>query len=197
MLTTIPLHPVLLPGIVGLLILLQELVLLARKRSQHQTSTRVDRSSLALLWGINLASIVLAIPFGTYHLPPELHFHMNYALILVIVVLLCAGMFLRFWSVFTLGAYFTVNVAIHREHRVVSHGPYALVRHPSYTGLLLELLALAVSYQHVVSLLIIMVPAIVMVLVRIAIEEHILKAHLGHEYKQYHHQTYALVPYLY
>lgn len=197
MLTSLPLHPVLLPCIVGLLILLQELVLLARKRSQHQTSTRLDRSSLALLWGTNLATILLAIPIGWYHIPPELYFHLNYAVILLIFVLLMAGMFLRFWSVFTLGAYFTVNVAIHREHRVISHGPYALVRHPSYTGLLLEIVALAVSYQHFVSLLIIMVPAIVMVLVRIAIEEHILKAHFGHEYKQYYHQTYALVPYLY
>ncbi|KAI0759601.1 hypothetical protein BD413DRAFT_487558 [Trametes elegans] len=47
---------------------------------------------------------------------------------------------LRLWSYHALGALFTFEVFIKDEHALVASGPYALVRHPSYTGTILMLL---------------------------------------------------------
>ena len=53
------------------------------------------------------------------------------------LVLVWAGVALRQWAVWTLGRFFTWQVIVRRDHELVTSGPYAFVRHPSYTGWLL------------------------------------------------------------
>ena len=48
-----------------------------------------------------------------------------------------AGGLTRIWCHHTLGRFFTWQVIVRRDHELVTSGPYALVRHPSYTGWLL------------------------------------------------------------
>ena len=45
-----------------------------------------------------------------------------------------AGASFRIWAFRTLGALFTGEVSLRRDHALVTRGPYVLVRHPSYTG---------------------------------------------------------------
>jgi protein-S-isoprenylcysteine O-methyltransferase Ste14 len=47
------------------------------------------------------------------------------------------GLLLRWWSFVTLGKYFTFILKTSADQPVVDRGPYRLLRHPSYTGLLL------------------------------------------------------------
>jgi Isoprenylcysteine carboxyl methyltransferase (ICMT) family len=49
------------------------------------------------------------------------------------------GLLLRWWSFVSLGRYFTVVVRTSEDQPVVDRGPYRVLRHPSYTGLLLAL----------------------------------------------------------
>jgi len=41
---------------------------------------------------------------------------------------------LRVWAMYTLGHLFTFVVSIRKDHKLITDGPYAYVRHPSYTG---------------------------------------------------------------
>ncbi|GJE88939.1 isoprenylcysteine carboxylmethyltransferase family protein [Phanerochaete sordida] len=50
------------------------------------------------------------------------------------VALVVAGGSLRMWCYRTLGRHFTFQVTILEGHKLVTSGPYAVVRHPSYTG---------------------------------------------------------------
>jgi len=50
------------------------------------------------------------------------------------LVFLICGAF-RVWSMHTLGHLFTFTLSIRKGHKLIAHGPYAFVRHPSYTGL--------------------------------------------------------------
>ncbi|KAJ8473416.1 hypothetical protein ONZ45_g16306 [Pleurotus djamor] len=57
------------------------------------------------------------------------------SLILVIGGMMAvAGSLLRLWCFKTLGKMFDFQIRIHADHQLVTSGPYAYVRHPSYTG---------------------------------------------------------------
>ena len=70
------------------------------------------------------------------------------------VVLFVAGLILRWWAIITLGRFFTVDVTIEKDHELVERGPFRIVRHPSYTGVLLAFVGLALSLGKSVALLI-------------------------------------------
>ncbi|KAI0653098.1 ICMT-domain-containing protein [Cubamyces menziesii] len=48
------------------------------------------------------------------------------------------GGLLRIWCYRTLGRFFTWELSVQREHKLVTSGPYALVRHPAYIGTILR-----------------------------------------------------------
>ena len=48
---------------------------------------------------------------------------------------------LRLWSFHTLGRYFTLTIQTSSDQPVIADGPYRLIRHPSYAGLLLIIMA--------------------------------------------------------
>ena len=49
------------------------------------------------------------------------------------------GMAFRLWAVLTLGRFFRTSVLVHDDHTLVARGPYRVLRHPSYTGLIVTL----------------------------------------------------------
>ncbi|HET6463935.1 MAG TPA: isoprenylcysteine carboxylmethyltransferase family protein, partial [Candidatus Krumholzibacteria bacterium] len=112
----------------------------------------------------------------------------------IALVLLVGGLALRWTSVMFLGRYFTVNVAVMKDHRVVDSGPYRYVRHPSYSGLLLAFLGLGLFFNNWLSLVIVIVPITMALVYRIRIEEAALGAAMGPEYSAYCARTKRLVP---
>ena len=112
-------------------------------------------------------------------------------------LLWACGIALRWWSISVLGRYFTVKVAIAQDHRIVRTGPYRLLRHPSYTGVLLACLGLGICIGNWVSLVLLVVPTTFALLWRIRIEEEALTEAFGAEYGDYSAKTYRLMPFLY
>ena len=113
------------------------------------------------------------------------------------LALMVSGLLLRWWSVVHLGRYFTVNVAVADDHRVVDTGPYRLIRHPSYTGLLLTCVGVGVCFGNYVSLLVIVVPLVALTLKRVRVEEDALANALGDGYRTYVGHTKRLIPGIY
>jgi len=104
------------------------------------------------------------------------------------------GLLLRVWAVRTLGRFFTFTVKLQDRHRVVSTGPYRLLRHPAYTGSLCTFLGAALalgSWVGVVLVVLLMLPAY---LYRISVEERAMNAELGSDYERYQARTWRLVP---
>ncbi|KAG1733698.1 hypothetical protein EDB19DRAFT_1207656 [Suillus lakei] len=52
----------------------------------------------------------------------------------------------RFYCMSTLGKLWSFQLSVRKEHRLVTSGPYSVVRHPSYTGLLLQSVGIIVLY---------------------------------------------------
>lgn len=50
---------------------------------------------------------------------------------------------LKYWAVAALGERWTFRVLVLRDASLVTHGPYAFLRHPNYTGVIGELVGMA------------------------------------------------------
>lgn len=109
------------------------------------------------------------------------------------VALVAAGLALRVWAMFVLGARFSPLVAIQREHALETRGPYARVRHPGYLGALLACLGGAIAFGSAAAL-----PLVALMLAaqlaRIRAEETLLAQHFGDAWKAYAARSGALLP---
>jgi protein-S-isoprenylcysteine O-methyltransferase Ste14 len=111
--------------------------------------------------------------------------------------LFVAGLLLRWWAIITLGRFFTVDVTIEKDHELVERGPFRIVRHPSYTGVLLAFVGLALSLCNLAVLLVILLPIGAAFVHRMNVEENALSAALGSQYTDYMRRTKRLVPFVY
>jgi protein-S-isoprenylcysteine O-methyltransferase len=180
-----------LPAKLGLIYLLSEIVLRFARKSGSR-ARRADAGSLALLWLAIAAGIgggvyvSLKVPLDGFLLPP--------AAKQVIGVVFVGGLVLRWWAIVALGRFFTVDVSIDPDHELVIRGPYHLVRHPSYAGMMLAFGALAVAFENWLSLACILGPITLALAYRIYVEEKALRTRFGDEYLAYAQTTKRLIP---
>ena len=182
------------PYVLGSVWGLSEFGLSLLKRSKAGATSK-DRNSLTWIWVVNLGSIALGV-WLAYHLPAW-KFPWRAAIYLPGCLLFAAGLLLRWHAIFYLGRFFTVNVAIAADHRVIQTGPYRWIRHPSYTGGLTMMLGLCLCIGNLASLLVIAVPCVAVTLWRIRLEEAALARALGAEYTAYMRKTRRLIPWIY
>jgi protein-S-isoprenylcysteine O-methyltransferase Ste14 len=74
---------------------------------------------------------------------------------------------------------------------------FAVVRHPSYTGMLIIFAAIGVRTENWIALAIILAPSFATLLYRIHVEETALTEAFGAEYAEYSRETKRLVPGIY
>lgn len=118
---------------------------------------------------------------------------LGYSGLLLIVI----GMIIRYTALRTLGRFFTVNLSIHENHKLVDHGLYKYIRHPSYSGSLLSFLGFSLSLSNWLSMIIIFVPVFISFLCRIRVEESLLLEQFGLKYEDYIKKTKRLIPLIY
>jgi protein-S-isoprenylcysteine O-methyltransferase len=106
----------------------------------------------------------------------------------------CVGVAFRFWAMLVLGRFFTFHVSIQEEHRVVANGPYRLVRHPGYAGLLLACAGLGIACSNALSFAAMILLPLAGILVRIRVEERELTRSLGDAYVSYARGRARLIP---
>lgn len=162
-----------------------------RASSRGNTESR-DGGSLRLLWIVISASITAGAFLSASGVKPWLPAGVPWGWIGASVFVL--GTALRWWSIWHLGRFFTVNVAVAPDHRVIDTGPYSFIRHPSYTGLLLQFVGLGLTLGTLPSLLAVVVLPTLAILHRIRIEEAALHAHLPGAYAAYSARTKKIVP---
>jgi len=113
------------------------------------------------------------------------------------IVLMLAGICVRWTAIYTLGKYFTRKVTILPDHRLVQSGLYKYLRHPSYSGFLLGDLGLGLTFSNWLSLIIIFVPTFAAAFYRMHVEEKALAQAFGSEYIDYCSATNRLIPKVY
>ena len=112
------------------------------------------------------------------------------------VVLFALGGALRIYPVFVLGRRFSGLVAIQPEHTLVTTGVYAIIRHPSYLGMLVNALGWSLAFRGGVGLILLAL-TFVPVIGRIHAEEALLRRQFGDAYDVYCRRTARLLPGIY
>ena len=105
-----------------------------------------------------------------------------------------AGLAVRVWAIRALGRFFIYTVRVGEDHRVVDTGPYRLIRHPSYTGLLMAALGVGIALDNWLSVAACLLPALTGFTIRLLSEERTLAAELGEPYRAYMTRTKRLIP---
>jgi protein-S-isoprenylcysteine O-methyltransferase Ste14 len=94
----------------------------------------------------------------------------------------------------TLGRFFKVTVGVEDDQPLVDTGPYAVLRHPAYTGFLLSCVGVGVALDSWLSVASALLLPTIGVLRRIGHEEALLRNELGASYASYARRTRRLVP---
>ncbi|KQS35331.1 isoprenylcysteine carboxylmethyltransferase family protein [Pedobacter sp. Leaf194] len=182
--------------IFGLLFLLTEIHRNYKLRNKaERKSNGADKNSLTILWVTICVSMFLGgfssqfTSFEIFNLQP----YLRYTGMLVAIT----GFILRFIAIQQLGKAFTVDVQIARNQDLKQDGLYSIVRHPSYTGVLLAFLGLAITFSNWLSLIIICVPIFTAFIYRISVEENALQGEFGDDYLKYMERTKRLIPFIY
>ena len=108
--------------------------------------------------------------------------------------LMAVGIFIRQWSIITLGRFFTVDVRVHANQTIVDSGPYRWVRHPSYTGLIMFNVGLGLALSNWAALAVMLLLPTGGLIVRIRLEERALVAQLGDDYRRFAGTRRRLLP---
>jgi protein-S-isoprenylcysteine O-methyltransferase Ste14 len=105
------------------------------------------------------------------------------------------GLLFAVWAREHLGRNWSSSVTIKQGHELITTGPYAVVRHPIYTGILTGFLGMAIAISQVRGFI-----AFILVLLalwlKLRMEEKWMRSQFGEAYATYARQTAALVPYL-
>lgn len=112
------------------------------------------------------------------------------------LLMVAGGFAIAVWARIYLGRYWSGNITLKEGHKVITTGPYRLVRHPIYTGLLLAAIGSALCAGTVDGYVGVELIVLAFV-VKLHREERMLTAELGDEYRQYMQNVRsAIVPWL-
>ncbi len=115
--------------------------------------------------------------------------------ILGLAVLAASTMF-TLWARFSLGTMWSLAPKVKDDHRLRTHGPYAVTRHPIYTGVLGMILG-ATLLSGIGQWIVLFPVGLILFEVKIRMEEHLMLATFPDDYPQYRRQVPQLVPGLY
>lgn len=113
------------------------------------------------------------------------------------VILAAIGIYLRHTAIKTLGRFFVTKVQITDSHELIKEGIYGVLRHPSYTGLILGFGGSLLMLGSGVALVCFVAFGLPAYIYRIWVEEKALISVFGQDYVNYKSETYAIFPYLY
>ncbi len=172
-----------------------EILIAIVTRTRRGGGKVLDRGSMAILW----VTIVACITAGEWiaAATPENMFGGAHGLKIAAIVVLTGGLAIRWTAILSLGKAFSANVAIRDAQTVHESGLYRLVRHPSYSGLLLAFVAVALHERNWLTAAIVLAPTTAALLYRIHVEEAALHAAFGAQYEDYSNKTKRLIPGIY
>jgi len=110
-------------------------------------------------------------------------------------ILCIAGLAFCVWARATLGRNWSGTITLKEGHELIERGPYRLVRHPIYTGLLAMFLATAIVFGHLGGFVAVVL-AFVSFWIKLTEEEKLMRQQFREQYRSYEQRVKRLVPFV-
>jgi protein-S-isoprenylcysteine O-methyltransferase Ste14 len=183
---------------IAIVVLMQIAIVLAfpdigRQGTVGKTSVQRQRLAIVLLQVLSLAIVVLA-PFsdrrgiGTFSSLDWLRY-LGLGIFVVSFVIMN-------WAEIALGKYFSIQVTVQEDHRLLTNGVFAYIRNPRYLGIILNNIGISLIFRSWLAL--VLTVALTAVLIwRIHDEEALMSAEFGESWAAYRSHTWRLLPFIY
>jgi len=146
--------------------------------------------------GIYLMSFVgVGLAFAGPFLMPQARIALPHAAVFAVaMILFWSGTLLYPWAAITLGAFFRTSVQLLDGQRLVTRGPYRLLRHPAYTAGILVFTGIGLAMGNWLSLAGATLSVALAYAWRIRVEEVALSERFGAEFDAHRARTWAVIP---
>lgn len=178
-------------AVIGVWVVTEWVTRARTRRNQSGTSTE--------LGSIVAIGLSFAVGFGAaFHLASHaegaaIEFA-RWPIFILGALLAAAGIAFRQWAIYVLGRFFTVYVRVSEGQTVVESGPYRVLAHPSYTGMVMIFIGIGLMLGNWLSLACLAILPTAGLVVRIKIEERALLAGIGEPYRRFLETRSRLVP---
>jgi protein-S-isoprenylcysteine O-methyltransferase Ste14 len=169
-----------------------------RKKPAQALERKRDRDSIlgvavqgvgyALVWSIHRAFFSPILQLGRT---------VEIGLAVITVAIAFGSVLIVVSAVRTLGKEWSVTARLVEGHELVTRGPYRLMRHPIYTGMLGMLVATGLAISHWFSLLAAIVVFFIGTIIRVRSEERLLREQFGTQFEDYARRVAAMLPGVY
>jgi protein-S-isoprenylcysteine O-methyltransferase Ste14 len=174
------------------------LVFLTREKLPKSPDSKRDSRSVK---GLVLQGLSFAIVWGAHrpYFTPIIRSSKAVEVLVSIVAMTIAfaSVAITTLAVKALGKEWSLTARVVEGHKLATHGPYSLVRHPIYTGMLGMLLATGLATSYWPALLIGLVVFFIGTIIRMRIEERLLRETFGSEFDEYASRVSAIIPGIY
>ncbi|MDR3644458.1 MAG: isoprenylcysteine carboxylmethyltransferase family protein [Clostridia bacterium] len=169
------------------------------KKKMTASGKNADQKSYKVLYTITIFSLALGICIGWLlkFNPVKGLYSASMVFPVVGSVIILSGLMIRLCAIATLKRYFTVNVTIQENHKLITSGLYQYIRHPAYAGGILSFIGCGLCYGNPLSFVCISVPYFILILMRIKHEEIVLVNQFGKDYTELQSKTKKLIPYIF
>ncbi|MGN5650770.1 methyltransferase family protein [Bacillus sp. Brlt_9] len=107
------------------------------------------------------------------------------------------GIILRHYCVYFMGNQYVATLRVNEKPKLITHGPFGLIRHPCYTGFIVALWGASITMLNYVFVAFLVLASLILFLIQIKIEEKQLIKYFGKEYEEYIKSTKKLFPFIY
>jgi len=163
-----------------------------RERGKVQGDNR-DRGSRAGIYVLSFVGVAVAFA-GPYLMPSARIALPPLPVFVVAIVLFWSGAVLYPWAAITLGAFFRTSVQLLDGQRLVTRGPYRILRHPAYTAGVLVFAGIGLAMGNWLSFAGAVLSVALAYAWRIRVEEMALRERFGAEFDAHRKRTWAIIP---
>ena len=162
-----------------------------------KTSARTEPFFSRALRAISIiaAILLLAIPNLNIHVLSVRFLPVSELYFWIGLLITISGLGFSVWARSKLGRNWSQEVTIKDNHQLITDGPYAFVRHPIYTGLILGFMGSSVALGEIRGL-ISDVLVFAVLLYKLKLEDKWLREQFGESYKDYCKKVAALIPFV-
>ncbi len=155
-----------------------------------------DRGSMNILIGLLWVGVALNFLLGWLLPAAAITWHRT-LLFSIGVTLILLGVALRWYAIWMLGSYFTRDIAVSADQKVIQNGPYRFIRHPAYSGTFLTMLGVGLALTNWASLIALLLCVFSGHIYRVRVEEQALIQTIGQPYVEYMQHTRRFIPWVF